>query len=231
MVDLKVNTIIYEESNKLYKITIPPSMIPAQIKKEFQKQIEKLNEIREDLGKKGLSSKEIRDKIKEMKQDEKNDLNFLFALFLNLGENMNLLSFKLNTDKSKYFDDEIKMKEATEIVNSFKEIKEIQLIPYSPKTKETYEEFKQDTLEVLDDYKSKINLYESIIIILLRLMRTTRVSSKHYQDNHNAFFKKYLEFDDKENNIITNLYNNNVVNDKQFNTQLKNISYYKVVKK
>jgi len=229
MVDLKVNTIIYEESNKLYKITIPPSVIPTQIKEKYRKQIEELNTIKKDLETKGLSSKEIREKIKEIKQDEKNEIKYLFALFLNLGENMNLLSFKLNTNKSKYLDDEVKMKEATEMINDFKEIKDIQLIPYSPK-KETYEEFKKDTLEVLEDYKSKTNLYENIVIILLRLMRTTRISSKYYQDNHTAFFNKYLKFGDKENNIINDLFNNNVMNDKPFNTKLKKIPYY-VVKK
>lgn len=228
MIHLKVNTIIYEESNRLYKITIPPSMIPTQIKERFQKQIEKINEIKRDLEKKGLSPKEIREKIKEVKQDEKNEINYLFALFLNLGQNMNLLSFRLDTDKSKYSDEDVKVEEATEMVNSFKEIKEIQLIPYSPKTKEPYKEFKKDTLEVLEDYKSKTILYEDIIVTLLRLMRTTRISSKYYQDNHTAFFNKYLKFNDKEGNIVNELFNNNVKNDKPFTAKLKNIPYYEV---
>lgn len=229
MVDLKVNTVIYDEPNKLFKVAIPPSIIPNHIKENYQKQIEKLNGIKKDLKKKGWSKKEIREKIKEIKQDDKNELGFLFALFLNLGNNTNLLSFKLNKNKSKY-SGEAKMKEATDIVNALKEIKEIQLLPFSSKGSKVYDDFKKDTLDVLEQYKSQISLYEDIMITLLRLMRTTRISSLYYEKNHIAFFKKYLKFTDNENNIITKLYNDNVVNDNTFNTKLKKIPYYEVKK-
>jgi hypothetical protein len=229
MVDLKVNTVIYDEPNKLFKVAIPPSIIPNHIKENYQKQIEKLNGIKKDLKKKGLSKKEIREKIKEIKQDDKNELGFLFALFLNLGNNTNLLSFKLNKNKSKY-SGEAKMKEATDIVNALKEIKEIQLLPYSSKGSKVYDDFKKDTLDVLEQYKSQISLYEDIMITLLRLMRTTRISSLYYEKNHIAFFKKYLKFTDNESNIITKLYTDNVVNDNTFNTKLEKIPYYEVKK-
>lgn len=202
MVSLNVNT-IYLQNGMTFRITVPTEHIPDDIKEEYMKQIEKVEKYRLELKEQNLTIQEIKEKIKQFKIDNK--ILDIFMFFVNIGENINLIHFKLGNNKMDYLDNkEKKVSTTSEIINDFvKEfekfgLEKVTLMPFQPKSSgaELSDELKKD-------YEEKIETYEEVITMLARLMIVEKANMKKYEDNFNPFFDAFLRLDGEETNILS----------------------------
>ncbi|MFX1453764.1 MAG: hypothetical protein ACFFDB_00180 [Promethearchaeota archaeon] len=160
---VNINTISYGK-NKLFKVTIPPIMIPASIRNHIISNAQNVWDTKKKYIDLGLENKEVKERLKQYKKD--NDIRDLFAVFIKIGDSRStVLSFITGHNKQDYTKNDTERRNLTsksinEISSQFN--KEVFILK-SSNTKSTKS---QVSSEIIDNYKNTIKyLFDKLVAL------------------------------------------------------------------
>ena len=193
---LKINGIIYDDINRLFKVNIPPAMIPESIKKQAIENAKKVRGAKDDYGALGLDKNEITKRIKEFKKD--NSIESLFAVFINVKSVSTVLSFIMKQDKKKLLKDPHRSQLMEETLNELAALfnKEIFVLPVS-KSKTASSSVDNEVVETLTN--NIMSLFE-----ILQGLTTIMGDAEKFDMNFDNLETDDFTLIDQANSVVVN---------------------------
>lgn len=205
MVDIRINTIFYDNARGLLRITLPVMTVPEEMMRKLKENGDIIQKERDRLFSKGVTGRELTKRLKEFKVD--NSLEDLFAVFLNLDNNLNILTYRLGEDKNEYLTDLKKIQIIQETMNSITtkyKLPNPLVIPLKRKHIETEESYEKEE----DEESNEINLKALILLDKLNdFMGRATDYSDEYEDNDedDQMIDEVAEFLKENASLIANI--------------------------